>query len=69
MSSFGAHRPHLARDAGYARVATIIGILFRCIDLRGGALALRGRVEASWVAETPGVDSRRVRRARADLAR
>lgn len=59
----------LARATGFARVATVLGTLFRCVYVRGRALALRGRIKASWVALTFGVDIRRVRDARAELVR
>lgn len=59
----------LARGARPVRLAAVLGCLFRCAYQRGRALALRGRVKASWIAETFGVDLRRVKDARSELVR
>jgi hypothetical protein len=57
----------LAGGARPALIATILGHLVRCLYLKGGKCLDRGRVKASWIAETFGVGLRRVKQARHDL--
>jgi hypothetical protein len=57
----------LAGGARPALIATILGHLFRCLYLKGGKCLDRGRVKASWIAETFGVGLRRVKQARHEL--
>jgi hypothetical protein len=57
----------LAGGARPALIATILGHLFRCLYLKRGICLDRGRVKASWIAETFGVGLRRVKQARHDL--
>ena len=57
----------LAQATGPVRIATILGCLFRCAYQRGQSLALRGRIKASWIAHTFGVNLRRVKAARQEL--
>jgi hypothetical protein len=57
----------LAGGARPALIATILGHLLRCLYLRQGKCSARGRVKASWIAETFGVGLRRVKEARREL--
>jgi hypothetical protein len=57
----------LAGGARPALMATVLGHLLRCLYLRGGKCSGRGRVKASWIAETFGVGLRRVKEARSEL--
>jgi hypothetical protein len=57
----------LAGGARPALIATILGHLFRCLYLKGGICLDRGRVKASWIAETFGIGLRRVKQARQEL--
>ena len=54
----------LARGAGFALIATALGILFRCLSRRTGGFTGRGRIKASWIASTFGIDLRNVKTAR-----
>jgi hypothetical protein len=57
----------LAGGARPALIATVIGHLLRCLYLKRGKCSGRGRVKASWIAETFGVGLRRVKEARREL--
>jgi hypothetical protein len=57
----------LAGGARPALIATILGHLLRCLYLRQGKCSARGRVKASWIADTFGVGLRRVKEARRQL--
>ena len=57
----------LAGGARPALIATILGHLLRCLYLKSGKCSARGRVKASWIAETFGVGLRRVKEARQEL--
>ena len=57
----------LAQSSRPVLVATTLGVLFRCLYARDGGLAPRGRIKASWVADTFDVDRRRVIAARKNL--
>jgi hypothetical protein len=57
----------LAGGARPALIATILGHLVRCLYLRQGKCSARGRVKASWIADTFGVGLRRVKEARRQL--
>jgi hypothetical protein len=57
----------LAGGARPALIATILGHLIRCLYLKGGQCLDRGRVKASWIADTFGVGLRRVKQARQEL--
>jgi hypothetical protein len=50
-------------------VATAFAALLRCLYRRDGRIHARGRIKASWVAQSFGVDLRRVKHARAHLVR
>jgi hypothetical protein len=57
----------LAGGARPAMIATALGIVLRCLSRRREGWDGRGRVKASWIATTFGVDLRRVKAARAEL--
>lgn len=57
----------LAGGARPALIATILGHLVRCLYLKHGKCSARGRVKASWIADTFGVSLRRVKQARKEL--
>jgi hypothetical protein len=57
----------LAGGARPALMATVLGHLMRCLYLKQGKCSGRGRVKASWIAETFGVGLRRVKEARGEL--
>jgi hypothetical protein len=57
----------LANGARPALIATVLGLLLRCLSRRRGGFDSRGRIKASWVARVFQVDLRRVREARAEL--
>ena len=57
----------LARGATAATIATALGVLLRCLSRRRQGFDGRGRVKASWIAGTFGVDLRRVKASRAGL--
>ena len=57
----------LAGGARPALIATILGHLIRCLYLKDGGCRARGRVKASWIADTFGVGLRRVKEARQEL--
>lgn len=57
----------LAKGASRAMIATALGVLLRCLSRRKAGWDGRGRVKASWVARTFGVDHRRVVAARKEL--
>jgi hypothetical protein len=57
----------LAGGARPVLIATILGHLVRCLYLRQGKCSARGRVKASWIADTFGVGLRRVKEARRQL--
>jgi hypothetical protein len=57
----------LAGGARPALIATILGHLLRCLYLKEGGCSARGRVKASWIADTFGVALRRVKEARREL--
>jgi hypothetical protein len=57
----------LAGGARPGLIAAILGHLVRCLYLKGGTCSARGRVKASWIADTFGVSLRRVKQARQEL--
>jgi hypothetical protein len=57
----------LAGGARPALIATILGHLLRCLYLKDRKCRDRGRVKASWIAQTFGVGLRRVKQARQEL--
>jgi hypothetical protein len=57
----------LAGGARPALIATILGHLIRCLYVKGGQCLNRGRVKASWIADTFGISLRRVKQARHEL--
>jgi hypothetical protein len=57
----------LAGGARPALIATVLGLLLRCLSRRKGGFDGRGRVKASWIARVFGVDLRRVKAARNEL--
>jgi hypothetical protein len=57
----------LAEGCRPALIATILGHLFRCLYVKGGAFQAIGRVKASWIADTFGVGLRRAKQARREL--
>jgi hypothetical protein len=57
----------LAGGARPALIATIVGHLLRCLYLKDSGCTSRGRVKASWIADTFGVGLRRVKEARREL--
>jgi hypothetical protein len=58
---------YLVAGARPAMIATALGVVLRCLSRRRGGWSGRGRVKASWVASTFGVDQRRVKQARKEL--
>ena len=58
---------HLAAGARPALIATVLGILLRCLSRGRGGFRSRGRVKASWIAQVFDLDLRRVKQARKDL--
>jgi hypothetical protein len=59
----------LARTRRPVSMATVLGLLFRCMYYRSGECVSWGTCKASWVAETFGVDIRNVKAARRELER
>jgi hypothetical protein len=57
----------LAGGVRPALIATILGHVLRCLYLKQGGCSARGRIKASWIAETFGVGLRRVKEARQEL--
>jgi len=57
----------LARGARPALIATVLGLLLRCLSRRRAGFDGRGRVKASWIARLFAVDLRRVKAARREL--
>lgn len=57
----------LAGGARRAVIATVLGVLMRCLFARRDGCVSGGRCKASWVADTFGVDLRRVKAARRHL--
>jgi hypothetical protein len=57
----------LAGGARPALIATVLGILLRCLSRGRGGFKSRGRVKAAWVARVFDVDLRRVKAARKEL--
>jgi hypothetical protein len=57
----------LAGGARAALIATVLGILLRCLSRRRNGFGGRGRVKSAWIARTFGVDLRRVKQARREL--
>jgi hypothetical protein len=57
----------LAGGARPALIATVLGLLLRCLSRRKGGFDGRGRVKASWIAGVFSVDVRRVKAARREL--
>ena len=58
---------YLVAGARPALIATVLGILLRCLSRRKGGFDGRGRVKASWIARVFEVDVRRVKAARREL--
>jgi hypothetical protein len=58
---------HLTRGARPALIATVLGVLLRCLSRRRSGFDGRGRVKAGWIARVFGVDLRGVKRARREL--
>jgi hypothetical protein len=57
----------LVAGARPALIATVLAILLRCLSRRKHGFDGRGRVKASWIARTFGIEPRRVKQARAQL--
>jgi hypothetical protein len=57
----------LAGGARAALIATVLGVLLRCLSRRRDGFRGRGRVKSAWIARTFGVDLRRVKQARREL--
>lgn len=57
----------LAHGARPALIATVLGLLLRCLSRRRGGFDDRGRCKVSWIASVFGVDARRVKAARREL--
>jgi hypothetical protein len=57
----------LASGARPALIATVLGILLRCLSRRKAGFEGRGRVKASWIARVFGLALGRVKLARAEL--
>jgi len=57
----------IAGGARPALIATILGHLVRGLYLKRGKCFARGRVKASWIADTFGIGLRRVKQARCEL--
>jgi hypothetical protein len=57
----------LVAGAAPAMIATVLGLLLRCLSRRKGGFDGRGRVKASWIARVFAVDLRRVKAARREL--
>jgi hypothetical protein len=57
----------LADGARPALIATVLGLLLRCLSRRKAGFDGRGRVKASWIARTFGVSLRQVKAARREL--
>ena len=62
-----ADPPAPGRRRPPALIATVLGLLLRCLSRGRGGFKSRGRVKASWIARVFGVDLRRVKQARKDL--
>jgi hypothetical protein len=60
---------HLVRETSVAFIATVLGLLLRCLSRRRGGFDGAGRLKSSWVAEVFGVDIRAVKLARKELIR
>ncbi len=58
---------HLADGARPALIATVLGVLLRCLSRRQRGFHGRGRVKSAWIANVFGVDLRRVKKARREL--
>lgn len=58
----------LAGGARRAVIATVLGVMMRCLYANRRATVSGGRCKASWIASTFGVDLRRVKGARQHLA-
>jgi hypothetical protein len=57
----------LVAGARPALIATVLGLLLRCLSRRKDGFDGRGRVKASWIARVFAVDLRRVKAARREL--
>jgi hypothetical protein len=57
----------LVAGARPAMIATVLGLLLRCLSRRKSGFDGRGRVKASWIARVFAVDLRRVKAARREL--
>jgi hypothetical protein len=57
----------LANGSRPALIATVLGLLLRCLSRRKSGFDGRGRVKASWIARVFAVDLRRVKTARREL--
>jgi hypothetical protein len=57
----------LAAGARPALIATVLGILLRCLTRRRHGFDGRGRVKSAWIARAFAVDLRRVKQARREL--
>jgi hypothetical protein len=60
---------YLVAGARPALIATVLGILLRCLSRRQSGFDGRGRVKASWIARVFRVDLRRVKAARRELVK
>jgi hypothetical protein len=59
----------LVAGARPALIATVLGLLLRCLSRRKAGFDGRGRCKASWIARVFGVDPGRVKLARAELVK
>jgi hypothetical protein len=57
----------LIAGARPALIATVLGLLFRCLSRRKAGFDGRGRVKASWIARVFAMDLRRIKAARREL--
>ena len=60
---------YLAAGASRATIATVLGILLRCLSRHRNGFESRGRIKASWIALAFGLDLRRIKAARTELER
>ena len=58
---------HFVAGGRSALIATVLGVLLRCLSCRKAGWSGRGRVKASWIAHTFGFSDRQAKAARAEL--
>jgi hypothetical protein len=57
----------LAKDGTRSLIATVFGLLFRCLYVRGRTIRVVGACKASWIAVVFGIDQRNAKAARQTL--